>query len=78
MQDWKTQKILPRIMVLSLLMLCCTENLQTQTVQSESHRFEVETVSADLRHPWGVAFLPGGEFLVTERPGRLLLICSFL
>ncbi len=74
MQDWKTQKILPRIMVLSLLMLCCTENLQTQAVQSESHRFEVETVSADLRHPWGVAFLPGGEFLVTERPGRLLLI----
>ena len=71
MQDWKT---LPRITVLSLLMLCCTENLQTQAVQSEGHRFKVETVSADLRHPWGVAFLPGGELLVTERPGRLLLV----
>jgi len=33
-----------------------------------------ETVSSGLENPWGVAFLPGGRFLVTERPGRLRLI----
>ena len=33
-----------------------------------------ETVANGLEHPWAVAFLPGGRFLVTERPGRLRVI----
>lgn len=33
-----------------------------------------ETISSGLENPWGLAFLPGGRFLVTERPGRLRLI----
>lgn len=31
----------------------------------------VVTVVDDLEHPWSIAFLPGGDLLVTERPGRL-------
>lgn len=30
-----------------------------------------ETVVDGLEVPWGIAFLPNGDFLVTERPGRL-------
>ncbi len=33
-----------------------------------------QTVAAGLQHPWAVAFLPEGRFLVTERPGRLRVI----
>jgi glucose/arabinose dehydrogenase len=33
-----------------------------------------QTVARDLEHPWAVAFLPQGRFLVTERPGRLRLV----
>ena len=31
----------------------------------------VETMAKGLDEPWSVAFLPGGDFLVTERDGRL-------
>ena len=34
----------------------------------------VETAAEGLEHPWALAFLPDGEALVTERPGRLLRI----
>src|SRR4249919_1449813 len=31
----------------------------------------VETIAHGLEHPWAVALMPDGSFLVTERPGRL-------
>ncbi|GAA4421162.1 PQQ-dependent sugar dehydrogenase [Acidovorax lacteus] len=34
----------------------------------------LQTVAQGLEHPWSLAFLPGGRFLVTERPGRLRVV----
>ena len=31
----------------------------------------VTTIASGLEHPWSVALLPDGDFLVTERPGRM-------
>ncbi|HEX7708158.1 MAG TPA: PQQ-dependent sugar dehydrogenase [Thermoanaerobaculia bacterium] len=31
-------------------------------------------ITDGLEHPWGIAFLPGGRMLVTERPGRLRIV----
>ena len=33
-----------------------------------------EILASGLENPWGVAFLPGGRYVVTESPGRLRLI----
>jgi len=38
---------------------------------SEYGRVEISQVAGGLVHPWGLAFLPDGTMLVTERPGRL-------
>ncbi|MCK7472461.1 MAG: PQQ-dependent sugar dehydrogenase [Rhodopseudomonas palustris] len=34
----------------------------------------MRTVASGLEHPWGLAFLPDGRLLITERPGRLRIV----
>ncbi|BCB18866.1 PQQ-dependent sugar dehydrogenase [Bosea sp. ANAM02] len=41
---------------------------------SSAGELSVETVASGLENPWGLAFLPDGRMLVTERPGRLRLV----
>lgn len=33
--------------------------------------FKIDILAQDLEFPWGLAFLPNGDALVTEKPGRL-------
>ena len=41
---------------------------------AEQHRVRVSVVTKGLSHPWALAFLPNGDILVTERPGRLRIV----
>jgi glucose/arabinose dehydrogenase len=41
---------------------------------AEQHKIRVSIVTDGLSHPWALAFLPNGDMLVTERPGRLRVI----
>jgi aldose sugar dehydrogenase len=43
-------------------------------MRSAHHDYRLVTVVDGLVQPWSVAFLPGGDILVTERPGRLRII----
>lgn len=50
---------------------------QTRAPEEKSGQaFKVETVASGLENPWGLAFLPGGQMLVTERPGRLRVVAK--
>ena len=42
--------------------------------QKTKQPFKVETFARGLVHPWGLAFLPDGRLLVTERPGRVRIV----
>lgn len=42
--------------------------------QAKACELVAETRVGGLEHPWGLAFLPDGRALVTERPGRLRLV----
>jgi glucose/arabinose dehydrogenase len=44
------------------------------TTASEQGKVRLVTVATGLEHPWGMAFLPDGRLLVTERPGRLRVV----
>lgn len=47
---------------------------QAPAHRSALHDYRVTTVVDGLQHPWSIAFLPGGDMLVTERPGRLRIV----
>ena len=44
------------------------------TFRSALHDYKVSTVVDALVQPWSIAFLPGGDVLITERPGRLRIV----
>jgi aldose sugar dehydrogenase len=44
----------------------------TLTAAAQAPR--VQPVATGLEHPWAVAFLPEGRFLVTEKPGRMRIV----
>jgi len=59
-------------MILSTLgTLCFLSSAYAQYAPTE---LKVEVITSGLNHPWGMAFLPSGQLLVTERVGRLRII----
>ncbi|MGI9246450.1 MAG: PQQ-dependent sugar dehydrogenase [Steroidobacteraceae bacterium] len=74
----------PRIRRLGLLALgpallavataCDAGPADARVVATEKARVQLETFSHGLVRPWGLAFLPDGRALVTEKAGRLRIV----
>jgi aldose sugar dehydrogenase len=40
-------------------------------IESEKQKFKIDTLVQGIKIPWGMAFLPDGDILITERSGNL-------
>ena len=49
-------------------------SIASEDVPTDQGPVKLTTVAENLEHPWGMAFLPDGRVLVTERPGRLRIV----
>ncbi|MBT1703223.1 PQQ-dependent sugar dehydrogenase [Chryseosolibacter indicus] len=45
-----------------------------KVVSSDKEKYSIDTITNKLQHPWGIAFLPDGRVLVTEREGKILIV----
>jgi aldose sugar dehydrogenase len=43
-------------------------------VESSKQKFTVDTITTELKNPWGITFLSDGRILVTERAGEIRII----
>jgi aldose sugar dehydrogenase len=60
-------------LLLAFLMIACEGSTRPIAVP-KGQNFRLLTVVDRLEHPWGMAWLPTGEILITERPGRLRIV----
>lgn len=50
------------------------EDLNGKVITSEKQTFKIEVLTRGIETPWGIAFLPDGRLLITERPGRVRIL----
>ena len=69
-------KQLKYLLLLGLLIITLTSVIvhSASIYESEKARFRVVSLVSGLVHPWSLAFLPDGDLLITERPGRLRVV----
>jgi glucose/arabinose dehydrogenase len=63
-----------RTSLLLIAVLAASPAAGAQVIQTREHAVSLVTVTEGLEHPWGLAFLPDGRMLVTERPGRMRVV----
>ena len=61
-------------LVASATLLAAAPAAAQDVFKSSLHDYRIVTVADGFVNPWGMAFLPNGDMLVTERPGRVRIV----
>jgi glucose/arabinose dehydrogenase len=61
-------------MLISLRVLVTSFLFVVSLTAHSQQNYHIETLAEGLEFPWSLAFLPEGQVLITERPGRLRLL----
>jgi len=67
-------RIIGSAAAVTLAVTATTAVTSNTVLRSALHDYRVVTVADGLVQPWSIAFLPGGDALITERPGRLRIL----
>jgi aldose sugar dehydrogenase len=70
-------KVLAGLVIFAALAALAPQGAAEQTrapALATKQRLAVTTYASGLANPWGLAFLPDGRLLVTERPGRMRIV----
>ncbi|WP_324719342.1 PQQ-dependent sugar dehydrogenase [Salinimicrobium sp. HB62] len=62
------------ISIFIMLLFSLTALAQKPTVKTDAGAIKIDVIKEGLDHPWGMAFLPDGRLLVTERAGTLRIL----
>jgi len=62
------------VLLLAVAQAACGREAAVSAGTTDQGQVRLVTVAQGLEHPWGIAFLPDGRALVTERPGRLRIV----
>ncbi|MRT17606.1 PQQ-dependent sugar dehydrogenase [Vitellibacter sp. q18] len=57
---------------LTLAVSCAQKKKDDVALQTQTPSYKIEKAVSDLSNPWGMAWLPDGSMLITEKDGRLL------
>lgn len=71
--SWR-RALLGSLVVAGLALISLTCSAEDRIIDTEAGKIKVETLASGLEHPWGLAFMPDGRMLVTERTGRLRIL----
>jgi glucose/arabinose dehydrogenase len=67
-------RIFSALLAIGLAVSVAAQGPPPPVQQSALHDYRVVTIVEALVQPWSIAFLPGGDALITERPGRLRIL----
>ena len=72
---WLTKRLKYRLLLGLLIVALTSVSVHgTSIYESEKARFRVVPLVSGLAHPWSLVFMPDGDLLITERPGRLRVV----